>query len=80
MGNNKVDILSRWTKEKSEELYGVKNWGKRYFSISDKGEVLVNPFRTSDKAVSLMDIVSGVREQGLALLGILLVIIPLKNL
>ncbi len=63
---NRVNLLDRWTKEKSEELYGIKNWGAGYFSISDKGEVMVNPYPGNDKAaVSIMDIISGIRERGL---------------
>ncbi|WP_242855766.1 biosynthetic arginine decarboxylase [Ruminiclostridium josui] len=63
---NKAELLGRWTKEKSEELYGIKNWGAGYFSISDNGEVLVNPYKDNGPAaVSLMDIISGVRERGL---------------
>ncbi len=63
---NKTDLLDRWTKEKSEELYGINNWGAGYFAISDKGEVLVNPFKDSDKgSISIMDIISGIRERGL---------------
>ncbi len=63
---NKSEPLGRWTKEKSEELYGIKNWGAGYFSISDGGEVLVNPQKdNSQAAVSLMDIISGVKERGL---------------
>jgi len=62
---NKVELLGRWTREKSEDLYGIKTWGSRYFSISDKGEVLINPYPGAESAVSLMDIVSGVKERGL---------------
>jgi len=62
---NKMELLGRWTREKSEDLYGIKSWGSRYFSISDKGEVLINPYEGSESAVSLMDIVSGVKERGL---------------
>lgn len=63
---NKTELLGRWTKEKSEELFGIKNWGAGYFSISDKGEVLVNPYKEQDStAISLMDIISGIRERGL---------------
>ena len=64
---NRVELLGRWTREKSEELYGVKSWGGGYFRISDKGEMLVNPFWDEDPAaaVSLMDIISGVRDRGL---------------
>lgn len=58
--------LGRWNKEKSEELYGIKNWGAGYFSISESGNVLVDPFLKDDlTAVSLIDIISGVRERGL---------------
>jgi len=64
--NRMTEPLGRWTREKSEELYGIKNWGAGYFSISDKGDVLVNPYRDNkDVAISLMDIISGVRERGL---------------
>lgn len=62
---NKTDVLSRWTKEKSEELYGIKNWGAGYFSISDKGEVVVTPYRDQTLGVSIMDIISGIRERGM---------------
>ncbi|PYG87750.1 arginine decarboxylase [Ruminiclostridium sufflavum DSM 19573] len=63
---NKSEVLGRWTKEKSEELYGVKNWGNGYFSISETGEVMVNPYKDNESAaISLMDIISGVRERGL---------------
>jgi len=63
---NKNEILGRWTKQKSEELYGIKNWGRDYFSISDNGEVLVNPYKNSpESAVSLKEIISGVEERGL---------------
>lgn len=63
---NKTELLGRWTKEKSEELYGIKNWSAGYFSISDTGEVLVNPYKEDESvAISLMDIISGVRERGL---------------
>ena len=62
---NKTELLGRWTKEKSEELYSIKNWSADYFSISDKGEVLVNPYKNDSSAVSIMDIISGVRERGL---------------
>ncbi|MDX9870946.1 MAG: biosynthetic arginine decarboxylase [Clostridia bacterium] len=63
---NKAEVLDRWNREKSEELYGIKNWGSNYFAISDKGEVLVNPYKDNpDSAISLMEIISGVQDRGL---------------
>ncbi len=63
---NKSELLGRWTKEKSEELYGIKNWGAGYFLISDQGEVLVSPYKDNESAaISLMSIISGIRERGM---------------
>ncbi len=58
--------MRRWTIEKSEELYGIKNWGAGYFSISENGEVMINPYKENNKAaISIMDIISGIRERGM---------------
>jgi arginine decarboxylase len=63
---NKPELLGRWTLDKSEELYGIRNWGAGYFSISNKGEVLINPYKDKkEAAVSLMDIISGILDRGL---------------
>ena len=62
---NKNEVLGRWTREKSENLYNIKNWGGEYFSISDKGEVLVTYKNGSNNQISLMDIVSEVKDRGL---------------
>ncbi len=62
----KKDVLDRWTTQKSEELYGINSWGAGYFSVSDKGEVTVNPFANNPAAdISLMDIISGIRDRGM---------------
>ena len=64
--NEKPERLDRWTKEKSEELYGIRNWGAGYFMVSKKGEVLINPNKNSpETAVSLLDIVAGIRDRGM---------------
>ncbi len=63
---NKVEQLGRWTKEKSEELYGINSWGQRYVSVSDEGEVIVNPFRNQPKAcTNIREIVEGIKDRGL---------------
>ena len=63
---NKIDVLDRWTKAKSEELYGIKNWGAGYFNISDKGEATVSPAKDkSDFQVSIPEIIEGIKERGM---------------
>ena len=50
--------------EKSTELYGVKNWGADYFSVSRKGEVMVHP-HGNGVGVSLRKIIDGLDDRGL---------------
>jgi arginine decarboxylase len=61
-----IGSMERWTIENSADLYGVRNWGGGYFDISDKGEVVINPTgKTASQVVSMMDIISGIKERGL---------------
>ncbi len=64
----KRDTLTRWTAEKSIELYGVREWGGGYFDVNTAGDVVLRPYG-SRKAVevSLMEIVAGLKDRGLAM-------------
>ncbi len=62
----KPEVLNRWTVENSEELYGIKNWSSGYFNINKKGEVTISPYSNNEKAqVSIMDVISGIKERGM---------------
>jgi arginine decarboxylase len=62
----KKELLGRWTVDKSEDLYAIKSWGAGYFNISQSGEVNISPFGPKSEAqVSLMDIISGLKQRGL---------------
>ncbi len=65
-------LTQSWSPESSAELYGVRDWGAGYFDLSDKGEMTVKvDFPSGPVEVSLMDIVSGIRQRGLPLPTIL---------
>jgi arginine decarboxylase len=54
-----------WTTNDSAELYGIREWGHEYFDISARGEVVVNlKDGKKTKAVSLPQIVKGLRDRG----------------
>jgi arginine decarboxylase len=57
--------LERWTIDKSRELYGIRNWGSGFFGISDDGEVLVKSPGKDSGSVSLIKIVSELKNRGL---------------
>ncbi len=66
MMNGMKDSLERWTVEKSADLYSIHSWGAGYFNISEKGDVVVTPMKGGkDITISLMDIVSGIKDRGL---------------
>ncbi len=64
----KTETLTRWTVDKSVELYGVRNWGAGYFDVAQNGDVLVRPSGALNPIkISMMDIVAGLKDRGLAM-------------
>jgi arginine decarboxylase len=62
---NLKHTMERWTVEDSTELYQIREWGSGYFSISEKGDVVVTPLRDrKDVSVNLPEIISGIRARG----------------
>lgn len=60
------DILERWSVEKSSDLYRVSEWSGGYFRVSENGEMLVQPSPKSyDRAVSIPQVVEGLKDRGL---------------
>lgn len=53
-----------WTTQDAASLYGIKHWGDGYFSVSEKGEVLVRPNVDSDVQLSLHDLVYELNNRG----------------
>ena len=47
--------MRKWRIEDSAELYNINGWGRSYFSINEKGHVVVTP-RKGDMAVDLKDV------------------------
>src|SRR5437764_11125189 len=48
----------------AEKLYGIENWGKGYFSVSDEGELLVHPTREVHRFVNLKSVIDDVALRG----------------
>ncbi|MDO6461526.1 biosynthetic arginine decarboxylase [Granulosicoccaceae sp. 1_MG-2023] len=56
----------RWTIDDAATLYSLSDWSSDYFDISPAGEVeVVAPGYETPVRISLMDVVSGMRERGL---------------
>ncbi len=60
--------IQPWTPDQSAELYGIRNWGAGYFDLSDQGDITVKVrFESTDVTVSLMEILSSIRQRGVPL-------------
>jgi arginine decarboxylase len=50
----------------AEKLYGIENWGKGFFSVSDDGNLLVHPTRESARFVDLKGVIDDIALRGIS--------------
>jgi len=56
----------QWAVDDSADLYSIREWGEGYFDIAENGDVHVTQGKEPNaKSVSLMNIISGMKERGL---------------
>ncbi len=62
------DEAPGWNVAKSAELYQTRGWGEPYFSISERGRVLVSPDpEKPERTIDLFDLVQNLEARGLDL-------------
>jgi arginine decarboxylase len=54
-----------WSIEKALQLYNIPGWGAGYFSINDKGHLIVHPHGQPGPQIDLMDVIDDIRERKL---------------
>ncbi|MGB0372861.1 MAG: biosynthetic arginine decarboxylase [Opitutales bacterium] len=54
-----------WTVQNARELYSIHNWGGGFFDINEDGDVIALPGGADAKGVSLLDVVSGLKDRGI---------------
>jgi arginine decarboxylase len=52
-----------WSIERATQYYNVNGWGAGFFSINDKGHVVVHPMGQPGPVIDLMDVVEDIRER-----------------
>ena len=53
--------LKQWSIDEARELYNILNWGKGFFDINTRGDVVVRPEKTSDKFLDIKELVDELR-------------------
>lgn len=54
-----------WKVDDSVDLYGINRWGRDYFSVNRKGELLVRPNSVGSNFANLKEIIDHLVERGL---------------
>ena len=49
--------IFKWSTEKARELYNIREWGKGFFEINDKGNIIVTPTKEKNVYVDLKELV-----------------------
>jgi arginine decarboxylase len=62
-----TDVLRRWSIGDSLETYAIRNWGGGYFSINDKGNVIVHPAGEGKDNIDMKELVDELAQRGISL-------------
>jgi arginine decarboxylase len=52
-----------WSIERAAQFYNVNGWGAGFFSVNEKGHVVVHPMGQPGPTIDLMDVVEDIRER-----------------
>ncbi len=49
--------LKRWSVEESSELYNIPNWGRGFFRVNSKGNIVVHPEKSDEKYLDIKEFI-----------------------
>ncbi len=58
---------SDWSIERAIQHYNIAGWGAGFFSVNDKGHVVVHPHGPGGPTIDIMDVVEDIREKKIGL-------------
>jgi arginine decarboxylase len=61
------ELLDKWKIADAAEMYGIRNWGKGYFSINKSGHVIVLPNKDPDQSIDLKELIDQLQARGIQL-------------
>ena len=61
------EMMDKWKIIDAVETYGVRRWGKGYFSINKSGHVAVHPNKRPEEAIDLKELIDDLQARGIQL-------------
>lgn len=62
-----MEMIEQWKLQDALETYEVKNWGKGYFGVNEKGHVTVHPNKRPEEAIDLKQLIDQLQDRGIQL-------------
>jgi arginine decarboxylase len=62
-----MELMEKWKIADALDTYGVRHWGKGYFSINKAGHVTIHPSKKSEPAIDLKELVDNLQARGIQL-------------
>ena len=60
-----VTAPSDWSIERAAQYFNMPGWGAGFFSVNEKGHVVVHPMGQPGPVIDLMDVVEDIRERNI---------------
>src|SRR5207244_7629312 len=67
VGHALRELIDKWKVQDALEMYGVRHWGKGYFSINERGHVTVHPDKRPERGIDLKELIDQLQERGIQL-------------
>jgi arginine decarboxylase len=61
------ELMEKWKIADAVETYGIRHWGKGYFTINKAGHVTVHPNKKPDQSIDLKELADQLQERGIQL-------------
>ncbi|MCZ7645527.1 MAG: hypothetical protein M5U26_09625 [Planctomycetota bacterium] len=58
--------MADWTIADSIELYALRNWGREFFSVNDRGDVVAHPTGRPEIGIDLKALADELEARGIA--------------
>jgi len=58
--------LLKWSLERAKELYNIREWGKGFFDINDRGNIVIMPNKDKTMYVDLRELIEDLKIRGLS--------------
>jgi arginine decarboxylase len=63
-----LDAIESWTTSDANDIYQISRWGEEYFSVSDRGDLCVNPHKgmKGGPVINMMEVIEEMKNKNVA--------------